>query len=212
VISATQALARLQEGNKRFVANVRGVDAIISQMKRADLVDQQNPFAVVLGCSDARVPAELVFDQGVGALFVVRVAGNIVAPSQMGSVEFAVEQFGVQLVLVLGHTSCGAIRATVDAVLNPTSVSSRSQMSIVDRIRPAVEPLVESVGKSNRDALLRSSVRANVRMAANQLRHGTPLLESSIASGRLVVLGAEYDLLTGNVDFFDGLNAVSEAP
>jgi carbonic anhydrase len=205
VISVSEALERLREGNRRFVSGVRSLDTLISQMRRSDLVTGQEPCAVILGCSDSRVPVEIVFDQGLGDLFVIRVAGNIVAPSLLGSVEFAVETFGTPLAVVLGHTQCGAIRATLDVLQAPGGEPSRNLMSIVDRIRPAVEGLLATELRRDPVALAREAVRANVRMAANQVRHGSEILERRIQSGQLVVVGAEYALDTGIVDFFDGV-------
>ena len=165
----------------------------------------RTPFAIILGCSDSRVPAEIVFDQGLGDLFVIRVAGNIVAPSQVGSVEFAAERFGTRLVVVLGHSSCGAILATIEELQRPTATQSRNLRSIVDRVRPAVEPLLATDLELDRDTLVRDAVRANVRVAASQLRHGSEILEQMIAKDDLLVVGAEYSLQTGIVDFFEGL-------
>ena len=205
MISAHQALERLREGNGRFVSGSRSIDALISQMRRHEFADGQAPFAVILGCSDSRVPVEIVFDQGLGDLFVIRVAGNIVAPSQIGSVEFAAERFGTRLVVVLGHTRCGAVEATVEELQRPTATQSRNLRSIVDRIRPAVEGLLATDLRSEHESLTRQAVRANVRMAANQLRHGSDVLEHLIAHEQLAVVGAEYSLDTGVVDFFEGV-------
>ena len=201
---AKEALDRLREGNRRFASNVRSIASLVSQERRGDLVDQQAPVAIVLGCSDSRAPAEMVFDQGLGDLFVIRVAGNIVAPSQVGSVEFAAERFGVRLVVVMGHSRCGAIEATIDAVSNPGEPASRNILSIVDRIRPAVEPLVVAGLGADRVRLARQAVRANVRISVDHLRHGSALLEGLIERDGLIVVGAEYDLETGLVDFFAG--------
>jgi carbonic anhydrase len=203
-LAPNEALQRLVEGNRRFAANVRGMDAVMSQMRRAELADSQYPFAVVVGCSDSRVPAEIVFDQGLGDLFVIRVSGNIVAPSQLGSVEFAADRFGTSLVVVLGHSRCGAVEATLDCLKSGTRRSA-SLMSIVDRIAPAVITLAETCPEMSRDRLWAEAVRANVRASANQIRHGTRELEELVASGRLLVVGAEYDLVKGEVDFFDGV-------
>jgi carbonic anhydrase len=206
MISAQQALERLRDGNRRFVAGTRGREApLLSQMRRLDVVDGQAPFAVILGCSDSRVPVEIVFDQGLGDLFVIRVAGNVVAPSQIGSVEFAAERFGTRLVVVLGHTGCGAVAATLEELQRPTTNQSRNLLSIVDRIRPAVEGLLVTDLRADTVALAREAVRANVRMAANQLRHGSSVLEQLIAREQLVVVGAEYALETGVVQFFEGV-------
>ena len=201
--TARDALQRLREGNARFAANIQSLDARMSLVKRADLAQWQEPFAIILGCSDSRVPAEIVFDQGLGDLFVIRVAGNIVAPSQVGSVEFAAAQFGTRLVVVLGHTGCGAVIATIEELRRPADVQSPNLRSIVDRIRPTIEGLLEDDDQLAGDKLLRRSVRANVRASANQLRHGSQILEDLIRDEGLMVVGAEYSLETGIVEFFD---------
>lgn len=203
MISAHEALDRLREGNRRFVANVRSLDALTSHARRNALAAGQAPFAIILGCSDSRVPAEIVFDQGLGDLFVIRVAGNIVAPSQVGSVEFAAAQFGTRLVIVLGHTQCGAITATLNELRQPTENQSRNLRSIVDRIRPAVEPLLATELRHDPDALAQHAVRANILASASHLRHGSEILEQLIQNDGLLVVGAEYSLETGVVDFFD---------
>jgi carbonic anhydrase len=177
----------------------------MSQLRRGDLVAGQTPFAIVLGCSDSRVPAELVFDQGVGDLFVIRVAGNIVAPSQIGSIEFAAERFGTRLVVVLGHSRCGAVQATLEELERPTEMRSPNLRAIVDRIRPAVETLLETDLRRDPAALIRYAVRANIRASVSHLRHGSQILEQLILHDDLLVVGAEYSLETGIVDFFDGL-------
>jgi carbonic anhydrase len=205
MISAREALERLREGNRRFAADVRSLDTLASQTRRRELAAGQEPFAIVLGCSDSRVPAELVFGQGLGDLFVIRVAGNIVAPSQIGSVEFAAERFGTQLVVVLGHSSCGAIQATLEELARPLADQSRHLRSIVDRIRPSVETLLETDLRQRPEALAREAVRANIRASASQLRHGSEVLEQRIQTGGLLVVGAEYSLETGVVEFFDGV-------
>ena len=203
-VPAREALSRLQEGNRRFVSGVRSLDALASHTRRSALATQQWPFAIVLGCSDSRVPAELVFDQGLGDLFVIRVAGNIVAPSQVGSVEFAASRFGTRLVVVLGHTQCGAVMATLEEARSRTNHSPNVR-SIVNRIRPSVETLLAAGRSLDDGVLLQQAVRANVRASADHLRHGSALLEELIADGGLLVVGAEYSLETGEVDFFDGV-------
>ncbi|HXF67065.1 MAG TPA: carbonic anhydrase [Burkholderiales bacterium] len=207
MLSAREALARLREGNRRYAANVRSVEALVSQWRRAEHAASQAPFAIVLGCSDSRVPAEIVFDQGLGDLFVIRVAGNIVAPSQVGSVEFAAERFGTRLVVVLGHTQCGAVLATLEQIRRPTADQSPNLRAIVDRVRPAVESVLEAGAGGDLEALARHAVRANVRASADHLRSGSPLLERLIRDEGLAVVGAEYSLETGQVDFFDGVPA-----
>ncbi len=203
MISAHEALERLREGNRRFASNVRSLDVLSSHARRNALTAGQAPFAIIHGCSDSRVPAEIVFDQGLGDLFVIRVAGNIVAPSQVGSVEFAAAQFGTRLVIVLGHTQCGAITATLKELQQPTENQSRNLRSIVDRIRPAVEPLLATELRHDPDALAQHAVRANILASASHLRHGSEILEQLIQTDGLRVVGAEYSLETGVVDFFD---------
>ena len=204
-LDATQALDRLREGNRRFVSNQAAGYVVSDPRRRAELVAGQEPFAIILGCSDSRVPAELVFDQGFGDLFVIRVAGNIVAPSQVGSVEFAASRFGTRLVVVMGHSQCGAVVATLDEVQGRAPNQSRNLRSIVDRIRPSVETLFASRRIDDPDRFLNDAVRANVRASANHLRHGSELLEHLIRADGLVVVGAEYSLETGIVDFFEGV-------
>ena len=205
MLPALQALQLLREGNERFVTDTRSHATDASRSHRGELADGQEPFAIILGCSDSRVPAEIVFDQGLGDLFVIRVAGNIVAPSQVGSVEFAASRFGTRLVVVLGHSRCGAVEATLEELKRPSANQSRNLHSIVDRIRPSVESLLATDLRHDHAALIRDAVRANVRVSAGQLRHGSELLESLIARDGLLVVGAEYSLESGVVEFFDGV-------
>ena len=207
MITAKEALERLREGNQRFVSGTRTSDTFVSHSRRAELADEQLPYAIILGCSDSRVPAEIVFDQGLGDLFVIRVAGNIVAPSQIGSVEFAAARFGTRLVLVLGHSQCGAVLATLEELQRPTANRSRNLSSIVDRVRPSVEGLLRTELRHDPDALVRHAVRANVGVSVSHLRHGSELLEKLIQSQGLVVVGAEYSLETREVEFFDDVEA-----
>jgi carbonic anhydrase len=204
MLTALEALARLQEGNRRFVANQTSPDAV-DHARRAALAAGQEPFAIILGCSDSRVPAELVFDQGFGDLFVIRVAGNIVAPSQVGSVEFAASRFGTRLVVVLGHSGCGAITATLEEITGRATSQSRNLRSIVNRVRPSVETLLTSRYHEDEDALIRDAVRANVRASVNHLQHGSELLEQLSLNDGLMVVGAEYSLETGVVTFLDAV-------
>jgi carbonic anhydrase len=203
MISADAALERLRKGNARFATDLSL--RVTTRRKRRELASGQEPFAIVLGCSDSRVPAEIVFDQGLGDLFVIRVAGNIVAPSQIGSVEFAADRFKTRLVVVLGHSNCGAILATLEQLQRPSAEQSAGLRSIVDRIRPAVQDLLRSEQDHSGEALLGEAVRANIRLSANQLRHGSEILEHLIKREGLVVTGAEYSLETGVVTFFDGV-------
>lgn len=203
--SAQEALERLREGNRRFVSDapIRSTVSICS--RRSELVAGQSPFAVVLGCSDLRVPVEIIFDQGPGDLFVVRVAGNIVTPSQTGSVEYAAERFGTRLIVVLGHSHCGAVLAALSEIEHPTDNLSPNLRSIIDRIRPSVERLPDSELRHNPDELVRQAVRTNIRASINRLRQDSPILEQRIHNDELRIVAAEYALETGVVDFFDGL-------
>jgi carbonic anhydrase len=212
MIPAREALERLREGNRRFVSEVRSQHMFASETRRSQVAAGQEPFAIILGCSDSRVPAEIVFDQGLGDLFVIRVAGNIVAPSQIGSVEFAAARYGTRLVVVLGHSQCGAILATLEQLRQPTEKQSRNLHSIVDRVRPSVEALLATDLRHDQEALIRDAVRANVRVSASHLRHGSEVLEELIEHDGLVVVGAEYSLETGVVDFFDGVAVLDEMP
>ncbi|WP_237058061.1 carbonic anhydrase [Microbulbifer sediminum] len=205
MLSAHEALRRLQEGNRRFVEGEPQSPLEVDESRRSELLAGQAPHTIVLGCSDSRVPAEMVFDQGLGDLFVIRVAGNVVAPSQVGSIEFAAEAFGTRLVVVLGHSNCGAVAATIEQLRQPSETRSPNLYSIVDRIRPAVEPLVESSVAP--DELAERAVRANIRASANQLRHGSSILERLVEQDGLLIVGAEYSLETGRVEFFEGMPA-----
>ena len=203
MISAQDAIKRLQDGNRRFATNLRSLNPLMGVEGRAELANEHHPFAIILGCSDSRVPPEIVFDQGLGDLFVVRVAGNIVAPSQVDSVEFAASRFGTRLVMVLGHSQCGAILATLEELRQPEEAHSPHLRSIIERVRPSVKGLLAAEPKNDPDALVKQAVRANVQVSANQLRHGSTVLEQLIQNEGLIVVGAEYSLETGIVDFFD---------
>ncbi len=203
MIEALEVFRRLREGNARFISGEAGSEAATGHGRRVELANGQNPFAVILGCSDSRVPAEIVFDQGLGDLFVIRVAGNIVSPSQIGSVEFAVERFGIRLVIILGHSNCGAVTATIEEMERPTEARSPNLRSIVDRIRPVVTTLLDTDERPDRETLIGRAVRANIRASVSQLRHGSRIIEDLIQQDRLLVVGAEYSLETGVVDFFD---------
>lgn len=194
MIPAPEALARLKEGNRNFVAHGTGPGGRPSA--------EQQPFAIVLGCSDSRVPAELIFGQGFGDLFVIRVAGNIVAPSQVGSVEFAAERFGTRLAVVMGHTQCGAVAATLEQLRRPEANQSPNLRAIVDRIRPSVEPLLKTAVAGDPAELAAAASHANIRASVHQLRHGSALLERRIEQKELLIVGAEYCVETGMVTFF----------
>lgn len=203
VISAQEALQRLRDGNRRFVASLQNPDAPLKEPRRYELINEQFPYATILGCSDSRVPAEIVFDAGLGDLFVIRVAGNIVAPSQVGSVEFAAAKFGTRLVVVLGHSDCGAIAATIEELRQPVENQTRGLRSIVERVRPSVEGLFKTELRDDTAALSRVAIRANVGVSVSHLRYGSEMLERMGQQDGLLVVGAEYSLETGVVDFFD---------
>ncbi len=202
--SGQQALTQLKQGNLRYIESLKQGSYSINN---PELVAEKNPVAIILGCSDARVPVEMVFDQGLGDLFVIRVAGNVVAPSQIGSIEFAVDKFSTRLVVVLGHSHCGAVTACVEALVNPAQNYSPNLQSIVDRIRPSVHNLYELATANGHDVnvneLIGRSIRANVDMSVSQLKHGSRILEDMVSTGELLIVGAEYNLQTGKVNFFN---------
>ncbi len=204
MVSARDAIERLRDGNRRFATNMRSPDPLMGDSQRAELANEQHPFAIILGCSDSRVPPEIIFDQGLGDLFVVRVAGNIAAPSQVDSIEIAALRFDTRLVIVLGHSQCGAILETLEGLGQPKESHAPNFRSIVDRVRPSVTGLLATGLKNDPVALVKQAVRANVRVSANKLRRGSTVLEQLIQNEGLVVIGAEYSLETGVVDFFDG--------
>ena len=203
MISAAEALDRLREGNRRFVNGETLVDASISHLQRPDMTAAQNPFAIIFACSDSRVPTELIFDQGIGDLFVIRVAGNVVAPSQIGSIEFAATQFGTRLVVVLGHSKCGAVIATLNELAKQESHRSPNLRAIVDRIRPAVEPTLAEHNDDEFELVIDKAVRANVVRSVARLEHGSQIVEKLTEQGELQVVGAEYSIESGEIDFFE---------
>lgn len=203
MMTAQDALEALRAGNARFASGARTREMNLSHSRREEMADSQEPIAIILGCSDSRVPAEIVFDQGLGDLFVIRVAGNIVAPSQVGSVEFSAERHGARLVVVLGHSQCGAVLATLEQLQRPSESQSPNLRSIVDRVRPSVEALLKTDLKHDVDVLIERAIRANVSVSVDHLRHGSEILEQLIGDDGLRVVGAEYSLETGVVDFFD---------
>jgi carbonic anhydrase len=203
IVSAQDALERLRSGNARFRAGNRSVESLLSQVRLQEFANGQSPFAVILTCADSRVPVEILFDQGIGDLFVIRVAGNIVAPSLVGSVEYAAAVLHTKLVVVMGHSRCGAVAATLDVLRNKGGVPSDNIRDIVERIRPAAAELIASEGETDPDVVLERAIRANVRASTSHLRHGSPLLERLVNDHELIIVGAEYDVATGVVEFFD---------
>jgi carbonic anhydrase len=207
MVTAKKALERLLQGNRRFVSGESFHVAKFGNSRRQELVDDQNPFAIVLGCSDSRVPLELVFDQGLGDLFVIRVAGNIVMPSQIGSVEFAADKFGTKLVVVLGHSQCGAVLATLEELEQSTESQSDSLRAIVNAIRPSVEHLVDSGQERSRGELVQAAVQANIHTSVEKLVHGSEIIENLIANEKMLVVGAEYSLETGKVKVLERIHS-----
>lgn len=197
------ALAKLREGNRRFVAGDTDTASRAGFPHLADMSDGQSPFAIVLACSDSRVPVEFVFDQGFGDLFVIRIAGNVVAPSQIGSIEFAASTFGTGLVVVLGHSNCGAVVAALQELSLQQTNRSPNLRAIVDRVKPSIEHLLETQEHADDDALTAAAVRANIRASVEQLSHGSRILEQLVDAGDLLIVGAEYCLETGKVEFLD---------
>lgn len=200
MISAQEALVRLQQGNQRFVSGELDNTRSRSPARRAKLAAGQAPFAAILGCSDSRVPQELLFDQGLGDLFVMRVAGNIVTNSEVGSIEFAVNAFDTPLVVVLGHTDCGAVTSAVDPQTEGVPAALKS---IVDQVRPAVEDVLENGGEDKNASFVNNAVRANVRRSVAQLGRESELLKARVEQGKLMIVGAKYRLDSGEVEFFD---------
>lgn len=204
-VPAVEALQRLADGNARFVDGDRCIDTYLSHTKLDGHLAGQAPYAIVLGCSDSRVPVEIIFDVGLGDLFVIRVAGNIVAPSLIGSIELAAERFGPRLVLVLGHSGCGAVDVALHATQTAENTESGNVNDIIERIQPAIAQALAENDPGDRDALMRAAVRANVRASVAALRHGSETLEQLIRDDGLLVVGAEYSLESGLVQFFDGV-------
>ncbi|MGQ7846681.1 carbonic anhydrase [Granulosicoccus sp. 3-233] len=212
MISADEALKRLKTGNDRFVADKHDLADLTNQSRRANLIEAQTPFAIILGCSDSRVPAEIIFNQGLGDLFVIRVAGNIVAPSLLGSVEFSAVQHRARLVVVLGHTLCGAIQATISELKQPSANRSPNLQSIVNRIQPSVQTLMEAGLGHDDERLTKLATRANIRASVAHLKHGSQILENLVANDGLRIVGAEYSLQTGKVDFFTDDEGTDQLP
>ena len=204
MIAPADALKELREGNRRFVSGETDAESLARRSHRPDLVEGQAPFAIILACSDSRVPVEIVFDQGVGDLFVIRVAGNIAAPTQIGSVEYAAAVLGARLVVVLGHTNCGAVAATLDGLVGNASNPSPNLRAIVDRVRPAVEPVLAEHPGADTAAVVSAAIRANIRAAVERLSRDSQILQQRIEDDELIVVGAEYSIETGEVEFFDG--------
>ncbi len=199
-MNAREALQALKDGNGRYVDELRRHGSGVDAGRRLHLTDGQNPLAVVIGCSDSRVPVEIIFDQGLGDLFVIRVAGNIVRTSQIESVEFAVAELGTPLVVVLGHEGCGAVTAAVEELRSDTPPLELRLPTLMESLRPVVEPLLEG-GAPPPPEFIDTVVRANVKHAVATLRESSPLVAGKEAAGDLLLVGAEYALGGGEVVF-----------
>jgi carbonic anhydrase len=200
-VSPHEALRRLRDGNARYTGAAARSSTLTTRCRPGAHVGEQHPFATVLSCSDSRVPVEMIFDQGIGDLFVVRVAGNVVAPPLLGSVEFAASVLSTGLIVVMGHTFCGAVKAALDVLRDGAELPSENIRDIVERITPALGSALAMDGTDTE--VLSAAVRANVRAVVSHVRHGSPMLEDMGRSGKVAVVGAEYDLASGVVEFFD---------
>lgn len=221
MISPAEAISRLKEGNGRFIAgNMQhphessddrsymaknsyenagaislGMTGEQAAKRRAELTKSQHPFAIILSCSDSRVPPEIVFDEGLGDLFIVRVAGNVLNDEGLGSIEYAVDILGAHLILVLGHQSCGA----VDAAMKTVAAKGKAPGHIQSLVT-AIKPVVDSMPKGD----LETTIKANVKHVVDALRSSTPILKGKVDSGDVQVIGGYYTLDTGAVTFLDG--------
>ena len=186
------ALAKLKAGNERYVQS-KLEHPNHSTEKRNELATGQHPYAIILSCSDSRVPPEIVFDQGLGDLFVIRVAGNVIDNIALGSIEYAAEHLHAPLIMVLGHERCGAVTAAVEGGHAPGHIHS---------IVTAIEPAVKKAAKASGDKV-DNSIRENVKMVAKQLEESKPILNELIEAGKLKVVGARYDLDSGQVELIE---------
>ena len=212
MISAQQALQKLRDGNRRFVADESDHTKLTHRKSRDEVAAAQSPFAIVLGCSDSRVPTEIIFDQGLGDLFVIRVAGNIVAASQVGSIEFAAEHFGARLIVVMGHSRCSAVLTTLEELERPADSRSPNVAAIVNFIRPSVQGLLLPGNTLGHDELVSQAIRENIRNSVDHLKLNSDILRRMIRDNDLMVVGAQYSLATGVVSFLDDSDFPIESP
>lgn len=196
-ITAEQAVQKLLDGNARFVSgNVEHPNQ--SAERRAEVVSGQHPFAIVVGCSDSRVPPEIIFDQGIGDIFVVRTAGQVMDDAALGSIEYGAEHLGIPLVVVLGHDSCGAVKATVEGGEAPGHIAS-----LVEAIQPAVDEAAKGMSETNEEELLNASIDINVKNIVEQLETSEPILSELVEEGELTIVGARYHLDSGEVEILE---------
>lgn len=207
MIPAEEALTQLVEGNVRFVSDEHFSESYSYERQRMGIVGSQSPFAIILGCSDSRVPLEIVFDQGLGDLFVIRVAGNIAAHSQIGSMEYAVSQLDVRLVVVLGHTRCGAILASLNESIHHTVGLTSGLKSLISRIQPSVEAVIGQTNETSSDVLVDKIMKRNVEATVDTLRTKSPILTHYQRHKGLSIIGAQYSLETGRVEFYDDIKS-----
>ncbi len=201
MMTGSETLRHLVEGNRRFIGGSSRLGSGIDAYRRGELTNGQNPVAVVVGCSDSRVPLEIIFDQGLGDLFVIRVAGNIINPSQIESVEFAVAELETPLVVILGHHDCGAIQAAVTELEQKVLPQPLQLPTLMKALRPAVEPMLAADPPLAPGELVERAIRANIKNSVARLTSQSALLAARVQEERLLIVGAEYSLATGMVDF-----------
>ena len=192
-VAPAEAISKLKEGNGRYTSGNLQHPGQTTE-RRTELAKTQHPFAAIVSCSDSRVPPEIVFDQGLGDLFVVRVAGNVINDEGMGSIEYTVDHLGTRLILVLGHQSCGAVKAARETI----AAKGKAPGHIESLVR-AIKPAVEATAKDDLDA----TIKANVKNVVQALRSSTPILKAKVDSGEIQVIGGYYSLDTGAVTFLD---------
>lgn len=197
------ALRELHAGNKRFVAHLHNETPTDNHNRQHELIINQRPIAIIVGCSDARVPPELIFDQGMGDLFVIRVAGNIITPAQLESIEFAALAFGPRLVVVLGHTCCGAVQATVNALIDPSTNPDGMYPTVVEHVRPSAQAAIDAGGAST-DEIVDHATHHNVRRSIETITTKSRALKKLMLVEGMLVVGAKYRIEDGAVEFLEG--------
>ena len=191
-----EAMQKLMDGNKRFVSGTLA-QKDLGAKKREELAKGQKPFATVLTCSDSRVPPELLFDQGLGDIFVVRVAGNVVDPIALGSIEYAAEHLGSPLVLILGHSKCGAVKATLESKGKPEGNIG----AIVKKIMPAVDAAKKKGG--TQDEILETAIKENVKNVYADVMKNSKIIPHLVEEGKLMIVAGEYDITTGKIEMIE---------
>ena len=192
-VAAAEAISKLKEGNSRYTSGNLQHPGQTTE-RRTELVKTQHPFAVIVSCSDSRVPPEIVFDQGLGDLFIFRVAGNVIDDHGLGGIEYAVDHLNVRLIVVLGHQSCGAVQAAKETIAAKGKAPGH-----IESLVTAIKPAVEATAKDDLD----TTIKANVQHVVQALRSSTPILKAKVDSGAVQVTGGYYSLDTGAVTFLD---------